>query len=561
VPALGSSEDGPNALGRYELVTPIGRGGMAEVHLAVQRGPAGFEKLVVIKVVHEQLASQPKFVEMLLDEAKLAALIKHPNVVDIYDLGEEAGRYFIAMEYLEGEPLLDVLRAGGAGNRLDPLSTARVIADAAEGLDAAHRLKARDGRPLELVHHDVSLGNIVVLYSGLVKLLDFGVAKARSASAGARVHGKLGYMAPEKLADRGVDRRSDIWSLGCVLWEALTLQRLFEGGEDAETVRRVREQEVVPPSKLAPAVPPELDAVVLRALERDPERRYQTAKALAADLEEVLRERKYGAKNDRIAAHMESVFAARVAARERVLVDIAGRRRPSAETLEAAFGDPLAGVAAMAAPARPSSPVPGPDNNNEDNEDDEDNEANESTGESTLKTAPNPPEWKPAEATATPTPLPVTPTVPLAALTPPAPAPIVAGPPPVPAPPVLPSGPPAPPAFRPMPRRPDEPNPFADDEDQQTVADIIPSSPEASRSLQSEPTWMVARQGTAIEELQRWVQENRTPPKTRREALARAWRDLDARVAAWAIRRRVPRWSPYAAAGVVVLALIVLILR
>src|SRR5262249_55528750 len=147
---------------------------------------------------------------------------------------------FVAMEYLEGEPLLEVLRLGGeSGQRLDPLSAARVIADTAEGLDAAHRLKSRDGRLIELVHHDVSLGNIVVLYSGLVKLVDFGVAKARNASRGARVHGKLGYMSPEKVADRAVDRRSDIWSLGCVLWEALTLQRLFKGDTDADTVRLV----------------------------------------------------------------------------------------------------------------------------------------------------------------------------------------------------------------------------------------------------------------------------------------------------------------------------------
>jgi len=391
-------------LGRYELVRPIGRGGMAEVHLAVQRGPAGFEKLVVIKLVHEHLASQRPFVEMLLDEARHAALIKHPNVVDIYELGEEAGRYFIAMEYLEGEPLLDVLRIGHeSGRRLDPLSTARVIADAAEGLDAAHRLKGRDGRPIELVHHDVSLGNIIVLYSGLVKLLDFGVAKARRAARGERVHGKLGYMAPEKLADRAVDRRSDIWSLGCVLWEALTLQRLFEGDSDADTVRLVREAEIVPPSKLDPSVPAELDPIVARALARDPEQRYQTAKALAADLEEVLREQKYGAKNDRIAQHMEEVFAARIAARERVLADISGRRGPSAETLETAFGDPIS------QPAHPSSPAgeaPRPAADEED------------TGhEPTLKTTPNPPDWKPPGAAIGA----VTPTVPTPVVPPSAP--------------------------------------------------------------------------------------------------------------------------------------------
>src|ERR1043165_373151 len=168
---------------------------MAEVQLALQRGPAGFEKLVVVKLVHSNLASQKAFVDMRLDEARIAALVKHPNVVDIYDLGVVDGRYFIAMEYLEGEPLLAVLSAGRDGKRLDPLSTARLIADTAEGLDAAHELRLLNGTSLELVHHDISLGNIVVLYNGQVKLVDFGVAKATmSAGPKAKGQGKLGYM-------------------------------------------------------------------------------------------------------------------------------------------------------------------------------------------------------------------------------------------------------------------------------------------------------------------------------------------------------------------------------
>src|ERR1700759_31535 len=200
VPALGESEPRPPKLGRYELITRIGQGGMAEVQLALQRGPAGFEKLVVVKLVHENLATQKTFVDMLLDEARVAALVKHPNVVDIYDLGEADGRYFIAMEDLEGEALLAVLRAGRDGDRLDVLSTARLIADTAEGLDAAHELRSLAGDPIELVHHDVSLGNTVVLYNGAVKLVDFGVAKAsQSTAVRTKVQGKFGYMAPEKL--------------------------------------------------------------------------------------------------------------------------------------------------------------------------------------------------------------------------------------------------------------------------------------------------------------------------------------------------------------------------
>src|SRR5512138_3147701 len=266
VSALGDTGARPSKLGRYELITQIGQGGMAEVQLALQRGPAGFEKLVVVKLVHNNLASQKAFVDMLLDEARVAALVKHPNVVDIYDLGRADGRYFIAMEYLEGEPLLAVLRAGREGKRLDALSTARLIADTAEGLDAAHELRSMGGDPIELVHHDVSLGNIVVLYNGQVKLVDFGVAKASmTAAAQQKIQGKFSYMAPEKLKGGSGDRRSDIWSLGVVLWEALTLRRLFKGGNDAETMKQVLEQKIPAPSKVNGDVIPEFDPIVIRA--------------------------------------------------------------------------------------------------------------------------------------------------------------------------------------------------------------------------------------------------------------------------------------------------------
>jgi len=311
---------------------------MAEVQLALQRGPAGFEKLVVVKLVHENLASQKAFVDMLLDEARVAALVKHPNVVDIYDLGEADGRYFIAMEYLEGEPLLAVLRAGRDGQRLDVLSTARLIADTAEGLDAAHELRSMAGDPIELVHHDVSLGNIVVLYNGQVKLVDFGVAKAtQSATPHTKVQGKFSYMAPEKLRGGPGDRRSDIWSLGCVLWEALTLRRLFKGGSDPETMQQVLDIPVLAPSRVNGDVPADFDPIALRALDRDPARRYPTAKAMAAELEELLRKRGYAAKNDVIARYMQATFAAHIAARKKLLQEVSSKGRPSQDVLEAAF--------------------------------------------------------------------------------------------------------------------------------------------------------------------------------------------------------------------------------
>ena len=344
---------GPPKLGRYELITRIGQGGMAEVQLALQRGPAGFEKLVVVKLVHENLATQKTFVDMLLDEARVAALVKHPNVVDIYDLGEADGRYFIAMEYLEGEPLLAVIRAGRDGQRLDVLSTARLVADTAEGLDAAHELRSMAGELLELVHHDVSLGNIVVLYNGQVKLVDFGVAKAsQSATANNKVQGKFGYMAPEKLRGEAGDRRSDIWSLGCVLWEALTLRRLFKGGNDSETMLQVLDSKILAPSSVNGDVPADLDPIVLRALERDPELRYPTAKIMAAELEGVLRRHGYAAKNDQIAKHMQATFAAHIAARKKLLQQVSSKGRASPDVVEAAFHD---GAIASGTPILPAN--------------------------------------------------------------------------------------------------------------------------------------------------------------------------------------------------------------
>jgi eukaryotic-like serine/threonine-protein kinase len=326
-------------LGRYELITRIGQGGMAEVQLALQRGPAGFEKLVVVKLVHTELASQKAFVDMLLDEARVAALVKHPNVVDIYDLGEADGKYFIAMEYLEGEPLLSVLRAGREGKRLDPLSTCRLIADTAEGLDAAHELRSMAGERIELVHHDISLGNIVVLYNGSVKLVDFGVAKANQTVSGpkAKVQGKFSYMAPEKLKGSVGDRRSDIFSLGCVMWEALTLKRLFRGGNDADTMKQVLGLAIQLPSKVNPDVPPELDPIVMRALERDPAKRQATAKEMSDAIEDVLLKRGYGARNDRIAKYMQDTFKDHIEARKKLVQEVVAKGSASAETVDAAF--------------------------------------------------------------------------------------------------------------------------------------------------------------------------------------------------------------------------------
>jgi serine/threonine protein kinase len=338
----------PETVGRYELIGEIGRGGMATVKLAVRRPQEGYTQLFAIKVLHPEVASDPDIVDTLVEEAKLGALIQHPNVVQVFELGDIDGTQCIVMEYLEGESLLAILERCAQGKKLDPLSAARIIANAAEGLDAAHVLESRDGKPLRLVHHDVSLGNIMVLYSGQVKVLDFGVAKAAKKTG--KVFGKLPYMAPEKLDDRPGDARSDIWSLGCVMWEALAHKRLFKGANDTEILREVRYVNVPPPSTVNADVPKELDPIVLRALQRDPSRRYQTAKEMATAIEAVLAAQQYPEKNYKIGTYMMQTFADHIAARERLLREVAGPHRPSAEVIEAAFGE-------NAPPSRDSLPV------------------------------------------------------------------------------------------------------------------------------------------------------------------------------------------------------------
>jgi serine/threonine-protein kinase len=313
-------------LGKYELIERIGVGGMAEVFLARMRGPMNFQKVVVVKTIHPSLASQEEFISMLLDEARVSALIKHPAVVDIYDLGCADGMYFIAMEYLDGQPLSAILSAGVAGNPLDPYCSARIIADAADGLHAAHELSSISGKALELVHRDVSPGNIIVTYDGRVKLVDFGVARARgrlTQSGMNQLKGKLGYMAPEQIAGRRIDRRSDIFSLGVVLWESLTLTRLFPSEHDStgadEASRQIALLGLAPPSRYSSEVPPALDEVCARALAADPDQRFQTAEEMKLALVAVLdtADRRRDAQD--LARYTRRIFAGRRRSRAQLL--------------------------------------------------------------------------------------------------------------------------------------------------------------------------------------------------------------------------------------------------
>jgi serine/threonine-protein kinase len=277
--------------GRYELGYEIASGGMATIYLARARGPGGFDRPFAIKRIHPHLAKQRDFVDMFLDEARLQSRISHPNVCSVVDFGEVDGTYYMAMEYLLGRPLTAVMRAVVERPELHrsmrwQALAARMIADAAEGLHAAHELTDEHGRPLHLVHRDVTPHNLILTYEGAVKVIDFGVAfaegRAHETRTGA-VKGKFAYMSPEQVRGREIDRRVDVWALGVCLWELLTGKRLYGKRSDVELIHAVVNEPFAPPSSVVPVVPA-LDAIVMRALERDIDERTPTARALAREL-------------------------------------------------------------------------------------------------------------------------------------------------------------------------------------------------------------------------------------------------------------------------------------
>lgn len=297
----------PKRIGRYQLCFELASGGMASVYLARAQGAPGFEKLVALKRIHPHLASEEDYVEMFLDEARIASRITHANVCSVFDFGEAEGEYFIAMEYLVGEPLSRVHRrvvanADQRSSKLLPARMARVIASACEGLHAAHELRDDRGELLHVVHRDVSTENLFVTYDGVVQVVDFGIAHARervhNTSAG-QVKGTFPYMAPEQMTAAIVDRRVDVWALGAVLWELLTLRRLFLRDTDVNTMYAVLSGEIRPPSDFRKDVSPELDAIVLKALQRNPEERWQDARAMGKEL------RRYLAKHDELVGPAE----------------------------------------------------------------------------------------------------------------------------------------------------------------------------------------------------------------------------------------------------------------
>jgi serine/threonine protein kinase len=279
-------------VGRYALYGELASGGMATVHIGRLLGPVGFARTIAIKRLHPQYAKDPEFVSMFLDEARLAARIQHPNVCATLDVVATQGELFLVMEYLQGETLSRMIRA--VRNRvevIDPRIAVSVLAQSLHGLHAAHEAKSERGEALHIVHRDISPQNILVGRDGVAKVLDFGVAKAAGRFHTTRegnVKGKLPYMSPEQLRGQPVDRQTDVYAASVCLWETLTGRKLFKGDNEGSVLEQVLFGAIDPPSRWAPSIPPTLDALVMRGLERDKTKRFATAREFALALERAL---------------------------------------------------------------------------------------------------------------------------------------------------------------------------------------------------------------------------------------------------------------------------------
>ncbi len=276
-------------LGRYEVIKHLASGGMAEVLLARAAGIEGFERYVVIKRIHVERARDPHVVKMFCDEARLAGSMHHHNIVQVHDIGQEKGEYFFAMEYVHGEDLRRLLTTvNRAGGTIPTEHVISIVTEAASALHYAHDHKSSNGTPYNIVHRDVSPANILVGYDGEVKVVDFGIAKASFRSAETQsgtLKGKISYMAPEQCLGAPVDRRSDVFALGIVLFELFTVRRLFKGSSDFLTMSAIVAGNTPKPSTYRPDTPPEIEAIIMKALAHKAEDRYQTANELRLALE------------------------------------------------------------------------------------------------------------------------------------------------------------------------------------------------------------------------------------------------------------------------------------
>jgi serine/threonine-protein kinase len=303
-----------DVLGRYELLLPVAAGGMAMVWAARLKGSRGFQKIVAVKTMLPKLSEDPQFERMFLDEASLASRIHHPNVVEVLDLGEISGVLFIAMEWLDGVPLNQVMKAAKGAAGIPVPVAIHILTHAAEGLHAAHELKDDEGAYIGLVHRDVSPQNILVGYDGLTKMVDFGLAKATALGDGAtragQLKGKISYMAPEQIRGDPLDRRADVFALGVVLYAVTTGKHPFRRESEGATLFAISAPEPAPAPSRFMSYPPELEAVLLKAIAKDPDKRYSSSLEFARALEQTLPEAERVHGGERVAGFIKGLLGA-----------------------------------------------------------------------------------------------------------------------------------------------------------------------------------------------------------------------------------------------------------
>lgn len=361
---------GVQQFGSYVFLKKFAVGGMAELYKAKKSGEKGFEKLFAVKKILSHLAMNDDFIGMLIDEAKVAALLDHPNIVRIYDLGKVEDSYCIVMEYVRGRDLRKVLNRSAKLNMPIPTAEACLIAASVlAGLSAAHTKKFK-GKYLDIVHRDISPQNILVSFEGEVKIADFGIAKAANQSTETKagvLKGKVSYMSPEQASGQPLDSRSDIFSTGVILYEMLTGKKLFHGESDMVTINKVRTAKVDQmPSSLNPAIPKGLDGILQKALSRNPADRYQTAAEMERELHRLMRAEGYTADSYSLGAYVSGMFKEEY---EAEIIDdeelfetgsaeekIAGNAINDGPTHAAAMAEPPAPVAEVGQPERYSTP-------------------------------------------------------------------------------------------------------------------------------------------------------------------------------------------------------------
>ena len=316
----------PRKFGKYTLLRKLAVGGMAEIFLALHRSISGFEKLLVIKRILPNLTQDGEFLQMFLDEARIAATLNHPNIAQIYDVGSVGDSYFIAMEYVHGEDLRSIVRAmKKKAIKSFPLEHGlQIVAGVCAGLDFAHTRTDLQGEPLEIVHRDISPQNVLVTFAGDVKVVDFGIAAAKIAGMKqntdrGQLKGKIPYMSPEQCQGEDLDHRSDIFSMGILLWELTTGRRLFRGETEFNTLRKIVEEPYPRPTQFVSNYSPELEQIVMRALAKDRESRYASARDLQADLEEFTRHNRLRASSLNLATFLEEIFGDKLATQREAL--------------------------------------------------------------------------------------------------------------------------------------------------------------------------------------------------------------------------------------------------